>query len=299
MNSDPLMELTGKSYSILAPMIYARVDYNKYKFMNSAVAFRMIEPCRAKFCPLCLREKSYYRIIWDFSLVTVCLTHKCLLISNCPECNSTLDIYRNGFGKCKCGFDLREVEVVEELPDNEFRVTEHVYSLLGLKASKLDTVPPHNPLINFSLDEFSLLIDYFSKLVLRMYDLEYIPNYRELSNSNLHFSLLKALSIFDNFPENYLLFVEEQIKAPCFAKSDHDYSSFSRYYPSFHNATEPSSWSFIYKAFIENIYPLLKKNSIIARRKRYVPLSNYISIAEAEKNLKVTKKEGSMVANKQ
>ncbi|HEY0048703.1 MAG TPA: hypothetical protein VGB68_05425, partial [Pyrinomonadaceae bacterium] len=91
----------------------------------------------------------------------------------------------------------------------------------------------------------------------------------------------------------------EQIKAPCFAKSDHDYSSFSRYYPSFHNATEPSSWSFIYKAFIENIYPLLKKNSIIARRKRYVPLSNYISIAEAEKNLKVTKKEGSMVANKQ
>ena len=291
MNSDPLMELTGKSYSTLRPMIYARVDYNKYKFMNSAVAFRMIEPCRAKFCPLCLREKSYYKIVWDFSLVTVCPAHKCLLISNCPECNSELDIYRNGFGKCKCGFDLREVQFVEELPETELRMTEHVYLLLGLETSRKDTVLSHNPLINFSLDDFSLLIDYFSKLVLRMYNLEYIPNYRELSNRNLHFSLLKALSIFDNFPENYLLFIEEQINVPCFARSNHDYSSFSRYYPSLHNATEPTSWSFIYKAFIENIYPLLEKNSIIAKRKRYIPPSEYISVAEAEKNLKVTKKE--------
>jgi hypothetical protein len=288
----PLMELTGKSFSTLEPMIYTHLYYkNKYKFLSSEVSFRIIEPCRPKFCPFCLQEKSYYRIVWDFSLVTVCPAHKCLLISNCPECNSKLDIYRNGFGKCKCGFDLREIQVVEELPDNELRVTEHVHLLLGLETSRADMIPSHNPLINFSLDEFSLLIDYFSKLALKMYDLEYVPNYRELSNSNLHFSLSKALSIFDNFPENYLLFVEEQIKAPCFAKSNHDYSAFSRYYPSLHNATEPSGWSFIYKAFIENIYPLLEKNSIIARRKRYVPLSNYISIAEAEKNLKVTKKE--------
>lgn len=288
----PLMELTGKSFSTLEPMVYTHLYYkNKYKFLSSEVTFRIIEPCRPKFCSLCLQEKSYYRIVWDFSLVTVCPAHKCLLISNCPECSSELDIYRNGFGKCKCGFDLHEVEVVKELPDNELQVTKHVYLLLGLETSKSDVISSHNPLINFSLDEFSLLIDYFSKLVLRMYDLEHIPNQKELSNGNLHFSLLKALSIFDNFPENYLLFVEEQIKAPCFAKSNHDYSSFSRYYPSLHNATKSSSWSFIYKAFVENIYPLLEKNSIIAKRKRYIPPSDYISIAEAEKNLKVTKEE--------
>jgi len=286
----PLMELTGKSYSTLKHMIYAPVVYKKYKFLNSTVAFRMIEPCRPKFCPLCLREKPYYRIVWDFSLVITCPTHKCLLISDCPRCNSEFDIYRNGFGKCECGCDLRKIPA-QELPENEFRVTEHIYLLLGLETSKSDAVLSHNPLINFSLDRFSLLIDYFSKLILKMCDLEYIPNYRKLSNYNLHLSLLKALSIFDNFPENYLLFVEEQITASCFAKSNHDYSSFSRYYPSLHNATKPSSWSFIYKAFIENIYPLLEKNSIIAKRKRYIPPSDYISIAEAEKNLKVTKKE--------
>jgi hypothetical protein len=85
--------------------------------------------------------------------------------------------------------------------------------------------------------------------------------------------------------------VQEQIKAPCFAESNHDCSSFSRYYPSLHNATESSTWSFIYKTFIENIYPLLEKNSIISKRKRYIPKAEYISAALAEKNLKVTKKE--------
>jgi hypothetical protein len=291
MNSDPLMELTGKSYSTLKPMIYARMDYHKYKFMNSAVAFRMIEPCRPKFCPLCLREKSYYRIIWDFSLVTVCPAHKCLLISNCPECNSELDIYLNGFGKCKCGFDLRETQAVEELSETEFRITEHVYLLLGLRTSESDLIRFHNPLINFSLDEFSLLIDYFSKLLLRMYDTEDNPNYRKTSNYNWHVALQTALAIFDNFPQNYLLFVQEQIKAPCFADSEHDYASFSRYYPSLHNASPDSSWSFIYKAFIENIYSLLKKNSIVSKKKRYIPQARYIPIAEAQKNLNVTKKE--------
>ncbi|HEX8367293.1 MAG TPA: hypothetical protein VF604_01880 [Pyrinomonadaceae bacterium] len=160
-------------------------------------------------------------------------------------------------------------------------MTKHVYLLLRLEISKSDIVSSHNPLINFSLDKFSLLMDYFSRLVLRMYDTEAIPDYRELSNYNLHHSLLKALSIFDDFPENYLLFVQEQIKAPCFAESNHDYSSFSRYYPSLHNATESSTWSFIYKTFIENIYSLLEKNSIISKRNlkflRKISKTDYVS----------------------
>lgn len=286
---ESLLEFTGKSYSTLEHMLYIHVGYGKYKFLNSAVEFRMIEPCRPKFCPLCLQENHYHRMLWDYSLITVCLTHRCLLIADCPKCGGKLDIYFNDFGKCKCGFDICEVESTDEIPESDLRVTEYISLLLGLKISKSNLVPFHNPLINFSLDNFSILIDYFSKLIRKMCDPEYNSRSKESSIINIHHSLLMALLIFDNFPKNYLRFVKEQVLSAYFAESKHHTSTFSRYYPSFSRVIQGTTEKFIYKAFVENIHSILEKNSVSSERKRYEPSSNYISVAEAKKNLRIYK----------
>lgn len=284
-NIEPLLELTGKSFSTLEPMIYTRNFNEKYKFLNSMVSFRMVEPCRPKFCPYCLLENRYHRMLWDYSLITACLIHKCLLVADCHKCGNKLDIYCNGFGKCKCGFDICETKLIHEISEDDLRVNQYICLLLGLKISKSNLVPFHNPLINFPLDEFSTLIDYFSKLIRKMYGSEYD------SIHDVHHSLLIALLIFDNFPKNYLYFVEEQILSDYFSRSEHHFSTFSRYYPSFRRVIPDSTGMFIYKAFNENIYSLLKKKSVSSNRKRYMPSSKYISFAEAEKNLNIYKKE--------
>lgn len=288
---EPLLELTGKSYSTLEHMIYTHEGNKKYKFLNSVVSFRMIEPCRPKFCPKCLRENRYHRMVWDYSLITVCLTHRCLLIADCPRCGEKLDIYYDDFGKCKCGFDICEIKRTDKIPESDLRVTEYISLLLGLKISKSNLFPFHNPLINFSLDEFSILMDYFSKLTRKMCEPEYNSKSKESSIHDIHHSLLMVLLIFDNFPNNYLYFVQEQISSDYFSESEHHVSTFSRYYPSFSRVIRRSTGTFIYKAFIENIYWLLEQNSVSSKRKRYMPSSKYISVAEAESNIKIAKNE--------
>lgn len=43
-----------------------------------------------RYCPLCLNEKPYYRLIWQVQELNVCLEHGVYLIENCPSCNKAL-----------------------------------------------------------------------------------------------------------------------------------------------------------------------------------------------------------------
>ncbi|MFW2503481.1 TniQ family protein [Clostridium diolis] len=39
------------------------------------------------YCPKCLEEKMYYRLIWKIEGITNCAKHKCKLLNKCPHCN--------------------------------------------------------------------------------------------------------------------------------------------------------------------------------------------------------------------
>lgn len=65
--------------------------------------------CRA-FCPICLKEKSYWRRHWLLRPYTVCLKHHIILYDCCPSCQNELGIGRNKIHICNhCGQDLRLV----------------------------------------------------------------------------------------------------------------------------------------------------------------------------------------------
>lgn len=66
----------------------------------------------AQFCPLCLEESPYHRITWIPQVVTVCLTHQCLLIKGCPQCGKNISIKDVVAQKCpKCEFILTEAPI--------------------------------------------------------------------------------------------------------------------------------------------------------------------------------------------
>lgn len=67
-----------------------------------------------QFCPLCLRESGHHRLAWMPLAMSVCLTHRCLLIRGCPRCHENLAIADLLAVRCAhCGFDLATTSTVD------------------------------------------------------------------------------------------------------------------------------------------------------------------------------------------
>ncbi|WP_018077079.1 TniQ family protein [Thiobacillus denitrificans] len=63
---------------------------------------------RVQVCPQCLAEDGYIKEELELAPVTVCSTHKVLLVDECPDCGRSLDWKRSSLMACgHCGADLR------------------------------------------------------------------------------------------------------------------------------------------------------------------------------------------------
>ena len=72
------------------------------------IASKQIQPtCRAKFCPDCLQESPYHRLIWAHVMSAACLKHKRLLANQCPICHRSVNIRAVVYNRCQhCRADL-------------------------------------------------------------------------------------------------------------------------------------------------------------------------------------------------
>ncbi len=69
-----------------------------------------------KYCPMCLKEKEYFRKEWRLSFYTVCLKHQCFLVDSCPNCKEPLLITKRkldieSFNCWNCGYIFKNSEV--------------------------------------------------------------------------------------------------------------------------------------------------------------------------------------------
>ncbi|WP_082053100.1 TniQ family protein [Gordoniibacillus kamchatkensis] len=64
------------------------------------------------FCPLCLKDKLYYRKVWDLSIYTRCYIHNCILLSSCAICGRRITITDIINDLCKCGCKLSSISTV-------------------------------------------------------------------------------------------------------------------------------------------------------------------------------------------
>ncbi len=73
---------------------------------------------RASYCPCCLQEGAYHRLVWMPCALNVCLVHRCLLLRACQACHAPLHVTNIVKGQCpKCQFDLTAAVTVDMTGD--------------------------------------------------------------------------------------------------------------------------------------------------------------------------------------
>jgi hypothetical protein len=214
-----------------------------------------------KFCALCLKEENYHRKIWDLIIVTACPIHNCLLRYTCPQCKKPLKISQGFIYKCLCGFDFRETEPVF-ISENEVELTKYVYMLAGLLKIENKLIPPTNPLINYSLKDFCSIIFYYTKRVFRLYSEEKRFHFSKIiERESLHQLVYEAFSIFNNFPENYLAYLEKLVQNSNYKKNRNWFNYFAANYNDFYSSIPNSLTSLLYKTFDKHIDDILFRNN--------------------------------------
>ncbi|WP_043933867.1 TniQ family protein [Bacillus sp. EB01] len=116
-------------------------QHNQFLFSkkpNRAAIDVVYNKYRIKYCPCCLIEDYYHRLIWDVKFVTVCLKHGQLLVDRCPSCNE--QIYMSVFvrGQCKCGFDFVETRKSKRWIDESVFSAQSV--IQGLLSGEIEEV---------------------------------------------------------------------------------------------------------------------------------------------------------------
>lgn len=70
--------------------------YSKYttdsEFAASRILIGMIDSTR-KFCLKCLRDFSYYKLIWQVKEINHCQKHNVRLLSQCPNCQRKISLF--------------------------------------------------------------------------------------------------------------------------------------------------------------------------------------------------------------
>lgn len=79
-----------------------------------AVATRRLRPQAAgQFCPACLAEAAYHRLLWSATAVAACVRHRVLLAQGCPACGTATRIRDIATARCgACGADLTATPAV-------------------------------------------------------------------------------------------------------------------------------------------------------------------------------------------
>jgi len=77
---------------------------------------------RIRFCPLCLKERAYFRKVWRLNWYGACHRHRVILRDHCPACLSPQALYRtswrHGMGCCtNCNEPLKNAPVIAPFDD--------------------------------------------------------------------------------------------------------------------------------------------------------------------------------------
>ena len=131
-------------------------------FLNSYQKDVLIYPiahCGKKLCPLCLSESPYRRQNWDLELVDTCPIHKCLLISQCPECQQELHWATGGVTRCQCGFDFCQT-IPPKANSYQVNLALYIFAIRGDNSCGVrlkKNYGKNNPIFELTISQFSTL----------------------------------------------------------------------------------------------------------------------------------------------
>ncbi len=106
-----------------------------------SLAAKQLRPAHAgQFCPACLKETAYHRLVWMPLAVSACLKHRCLLMNRCQRCSRAVSIQDIVQTQCgRCGDHLAETELIP-LEDDAGLLFQHV-----LQTWFMENITPDGP----------------------------------------------------------------------------------------------------------------------------------------------------------
>lgn len=125
-------------------IVLKKLDLGSEDFYKTRVLNGLFEPDR-KFCPLCLNDKPFYRLIWQVKEIQICDRHFIRLISNCPVCKNKIPLLSKNakVGFCpECESSLLQVPIEKankSETENHLRLYEDWHFLLD-PSKKLHTI---------------------------------------------------------------------------------------------------------------------------------------------------------------
>ena len=159
-----------------------------------------------KFCQVCLSESNYCRKVWEIAFVTACPVHQCRLIDHCPACQGKLNWKRSNIHRCPCGFDFRE-SVPVLLEDKELRLTKYLHRIFNLPFGDSEFDFDY-PLKTLSTEGLLKLLCFMLAYYVSHHQYTGDKIAHSLNNDLIHRHLTAAVSVFDNWADNYHEFIE-------------------------------------------------------------------------------------------
>lgn len=116
-------------------------NINEKALLSSKVVSKYINYHR-RFCPLCLKEKLFYRLIWQVKDCNLCFKHYVNLVDRCQKCLKPISLLGSNamIGKCDyCNFPLENSETVKINPDDkQLNIYENwLYLLMPVQKSSM------------------------------------------------------------------------------------------------------------------------------------------------------------------
>lgn len=179
------------------------VEMNPYQLIHHDLIRRE----NPKICSRCLAEKNYCRKVWELSLVTACPIHQCLLLDNCPSCLEKIDWARPKINLCHCRFDFRNAKIFH-LKEIELRLSKYLYQQFNLSTGQPEFSFAY-PLKTLSISALIKLLLFVAAYFSVSYDNYGEGFFKYISNNLLHGYLTSAMNVFENWADNYHLFVRD------------------------------------------------------------------------------------------
>jgi len=205
----PLAELCGLEINDLKKLVPTPVDEPRaLSILGHTFSPSLINLRRPRVCPKCLRESNYCRLQWEFKAVTACPIHQIMLLDECNACGKQLRWGRKNVSLCDCGADWREAPNTP-LPEHETALSRLAYQWFGFLPLLQDN-SEDNPLYGLDfpniLEALLLVASQQERLVV---DTNGNRIFTGKKSREIHYQLVNAFSVFDCWPENFHLFLDQ------------------------------------------------------------------------------------------
>lgn len=133
LHGDINYEFFSKVYSV-TPQLIDEKTFKKMSFRNllenytdtenisdcaSARCFSGLFDSSLKYCPQCLKDYPYHRLLWQVREITSCQTHKIKLIDHCHSCKKNIPLLSPGSRISFCPFCGADLLNTSPTPINE------------------------------------------------------------------------------------------------------------------------------------------------------------------------------------